>query len=36
MFLIKRPFSDAIDYQRRQRYGKTNKKEEFCEEACRA
>jgi len=35
MFLIKRPFFRCHSIRGRfQRYGKTNKKEEFCEEAC--
>ena len=35
MFLIKRPFFRRHSIRGRfQRYGKTNKKEEFCEEAC--
>ena len=34
MFLIKRPFSGCYSIRRRfQRYGKINKKEEFCEKA---
>jgi hypothetical protein len=37
MFLIKRPFFRCHSIRGRfQRYGKSYKKEEFCEEVCRA